>query len=109
MDDGGWYWFDLTWGDGRTNVYDYFCQMDATMTTHKPTPAYQYGLYFNKPLPTRADKAYANDNALEIGEIFTLGESTYKLSSAGTLSLVSGEGNGGDKLYYNGVVYSVVA
>ncbi len=107
MDDGGWYWFDLTWGDGRTNVYDYFCRMDAAMTTHKPTPAYQYGLYFNKPLPTRATTAYSNEDALEIFETFTVGESTYKLSSAGVVTLVSGEGDGGNKLYYKGVVYSI--
>ncbi len=33
MDDGEWYWFDLTWDDRPTDasgrVYDYFCKTDA--------------------------------------------------------------------------------
>ena len=107
MDDGKWYWFDLTWGDGRANPYRYFCVLDSSMTNHVPYPSGQLGFEFNAALPSRAQSIFDSDKILEIGEEFTVGTCRYVLSSAGTVKLISGSPQSADRLLYRGVVYNI--
>lgn len=108
MDDGNWYWFDLTWGDGSYDPYVYFCVTDSAMTTHTPTPSNQYGMYFNITLPQRAASSFAEEAVLELGEEFTVQNGVYMLVSSGKVQFVSGEQPISDKLVYNGIVYQII-
>ena len=107
MDDGGWYWFDPTWGDSEKDPYKYFCVTDSAMKTHTPETPGKLGMYFNGELPPRAEAPYESDSALEIGERFTVGESEYFLCAAGAVKLKKGTAPTADKLAYNGRVYSI--
>ena len=107
MDDGKWYWFDLTWGDASTNTYTYFCVLDQKLSTHTPDPSGQLGMYVNILLPERADSAFSSDDMLEIGEKVTVNGSKYVLCSAGKLRLIQGTAGTSEKLVYNGVVYNI--
>ncbi len=107
MDDGNWYWFDPTWGDEMTDPYRYFCILDNAMTTHTPTPSNRYGMYFNITLPSRADTPFEHDEILEIGEVFTVDDCEYVLTSAGTVKPVGGAATSIDKLLYRGVIYHI--
>ena len=107
MDDGDWYWFDLTWGDTTSNPYAYFCALDSALTTHTPTPAGTYGLYVNTDLPARANSPFACEDILEIGETFSVDHSQYFLSAANTVTLSSGPVIPAEKLVYRGIVYSI--
>ena len=69
MDDGKWYWFDVTWGDGGDIIsYTYFCAINGTMSDHAPTAPNTLGLYFNGTLPDCSDAPFASDGIFEIGE-----------------------------------------
>ena len=107
LDDGQWYWFDLTWGDTDSSPYRYFCQIDQGLTTHKPTPSNQQGLYFNIPLPERSKSAFTSDTILEYGETFTVSGCEYKLCAPGTVKLVSGSAGSEPRVAYNGCVYEI--
>ena len=109
MDDGNWYWFDLTWADTSNMPYHYFCVTDATLfVSHAPSASNQYGLYPNATLPERATSAFADDDFPLAGQRFTVGGSTYELVSPGKVILVAGKGAEGDKFVYKGVVYHIV-
>ena len=109
MDDGNWYWFDLTWADTSNIPYRYFCVTDATLfVSHTPSASNQYGLYPNATLPERATSAFADDDFPLAGQRFTVGGSTYELVSPGKVILVAGKGAEGDKFVYKGVVYHIV-
>ena len=108
MDDGNWYWFDLTWADASGN-YLYFCALDNTFTDHRPDAFYQYGQSFNITLPSRADSPFASEAVLEIGETFAIGNSVYYLASAGSVKQLKGPKIPADKLVYNGAVYTIIS
>ena len=109
LDDGNWYWFDLTWGDGKVDTYRYFAVLDSfLLSTHTISPLNQLGVRFNPTLPQRANSPFEHEDILEIGETFTVGSSVYVLSSAKTVKLKSGIDTAADKLVYCGVVYDVV-
>ncbi|MBQ1943270.1 MAG: hypothetical protein II368_06500 [Clostridia bacterium] len=70
MDDGEWYWFDLTWDDPKNNPtgirYNYFCKTDneigsdgkAFIVSHVPNDYY--------PLPERATRPYGEKDEPEV-------------------------------------------
>lgn len=90
MDDGKWYWFDATWDDSQSVMtYRYFCALDGTFSTHKPTLKSGDAFYYNASLPKRATAAFSHRDILELNEQFTLDGNTYKRTSYHTVKLVA--------------------
>ncbi len=70
LDDGKWYWIDLTWDDRPKAdegtpldyTYDFFCINDTEgvrfLTTHTPDTPNGTGFYFQYELPARAKRSY---------------------------------------------------
>ncbi len=64
MGDGEWYWFDLTWDDqphlpgGMIDTY--FCKIDGEFDDHTPYSSENINMYFQCPLPDRADIPYGS-------------------------------------------------
>ena len=107
MDDGGWYWFDLTWSDSNSDRYKYFCVTDNAMRTHVPHASNKYGMNFNMTLPSRSSSPYNNEQMFEIGENITIDKCRFSLTAPGTVKLTSGKYYS-DKVLYNDTVYNVV-
>lgn len=108
MDDGNWYWFDITWGDGNKDPYKYFCVPGKTFQNHTPTPAGTYGVRANTIPPEPATSAFKSDDVLELK--FTVGGSTYVRTSATTVKRISVQGLPiGSKIEYQGVIYDIAA
>ncbi len=108
MDDGKWYWFDLTWADTSYDSYSYFCALDAyLLETHEPTASQIYGLYTNATLPERATEAFDTEAFIVIGNQFTVDGNTYVFAGADAIILTEGKGPSVDKLVYNGTVYQI--
>ncbi len=61
MDNGGWYWYDLTWDDQPNipsgKIYDYFCKTDSEFPNHKVSDEKE-GLDYLYDLPDRAPNRY---------------------------------------------------
>lgn len=115
MDDGQWYWFDLTYDDtprfflGRK--YDYFCATDGDVSAdHTPDTSSGAGVDFLYDLPERAQQPYADG---VLGETIADGENTYSVIGDGELSLVSigqsGEVVIPDEISFAGRDYRVVS
>lgn len=135
LDDGEWYWFDLTWDDLKRNFreisYNYFAVTDTTsvlwydalagfnkprddnvtfLENHTPDLGGNYDFQF---LPERAESPYADENVLEFGEVFTVGENTYAVIGYNVVRLVSTTSE--DKVVipetvmYGGRVYDVIS
>lgn len=107
LDDGNWYWFDLTWGDVNTNPYKYFGAIDGVMHTHTPSAPNEKGIGVNPPLPASAASPFRSDDVPLIGETFTSGGTTYKRISSDTVQFISGKWTGAKKMVHNGVVYLI--
>ncbi len=67
MDDGNWYWFDLTWDDHKKYYsYNYFCVNDSEkvngdkdfLDDHKPDSSNPNADRFQYPIPDRSNKKY---------------------------------------------------
>ena len=66
LDDGNWYWCDLTWDDNGDNLWglshNYFCATDESfLARHTPDTENGKGVNFLYGLPARAEAAYAGD------------------------------------------------
>ncbi len=85
MDDGKWYWFDVTWGDGDSISYKYFCALDENMSTHTPTDPNTLGMYFNGPIPECSDAPFGQDDIFEIGEYVLIDGREYVRNSKHTV------------------------
>ncbi len=107
MDNGEWYWFDLTFGDGVEDRYKYFCVTDDEMSTHVTDPQNELGIEFMFTLPDSASSEFEDKRIIELGEKFSIDGCVYQLSEYGKVKLVGGD-HTGDKLLYCGVVYDVV-
>lgn len=108
MDDGNWYWFDLTWGDSNKDPYKYFCVTDKAVKNHIPQSPGKLGFYFNADIPKRADFAFEDDAVLEINESFVVDGVQYSLVGAGKVKCVSKSKLTEDRVAYNGRVYEIV-
>ena len=132
MDNGDWYWFDLTWDDTPEWMfgvsYNYFCATDTQNVswidgpwvssersfaeTHKPFTPDGSGTDYLYALPERAE----NEIDLEITtlrECFEVDAMTYTLISANEVQLVgilkSGDVIIPDVVSYGGYDYTVVS
>ena len=128
LDDGEWYWVDLTWDDNAEVIYNYFCVNDVQFVNwrddidfagnvtfvdeHTPYDIYQE--YINLlcyALPERSDHVFSDVDVLEMRETFTVDGATYALIGYQEVRLIRLEGSGtvvvSDRVEYNGKVYTV--
>lgn len=115
LDDGGWYWCDLTWNDtGKEHdgiKYQFFCVgdneyinwSDARLSRINTLPGSQTFIQTHIPfdmtnedawdrvydLPARAKTVFARSEELELGETFTVDGMTYARWDADEVALVS--------------------
>ena len=135
MDDGNWYWFDLTWDDTPGWMwgisYNYFCVNDFQNVNWKDSEGrYGWGTTtnflnthsFNIPtnqsvdflygLPTCSAVVYDADELL-LRDTFEVGGSSYALVGYNTVALIYSTILGDviipEKVVYNGVDYEVIA
>lgn len=113
MDDGQWYWFDLTNDDTPRAMwgvrYDYFCETDAILSGYTLDTSSNAGVDFLYDLPARAQRPYA-DGTLD--EKFSEGGDSYAVVGYDTL-LLSELGQTGDavipeRVEHGGREYRVV-
>ena len=133
MDDGKWYWFDLTWDDKPEwmlgIVYNYFCVNDTQnlswtdgpwvydtsssfSTTHTAFDINSSGLYKQYALPSRS-ASVADFDSVMLRETFTVGGFKYAVIGYNSVQLVGIQGKTNadipESVTYGGVTYNVVA
>ena len=132
MDDGNWYWFDLTWNDTPNWMwgirYNYFCVNDSQnvawsdggwnnpetsfLETHTLSLPTDQGAYFLYGLPIRPSTIYDTENLL-LRETFEVYGFNYAFVGHNAVALVSSTLPGDvvipEKVTYNGVTYEVIA
>jgi len=131
MDDGAWYWFDLTWDDTpdwRGGVsYNYFCVNDTQnvkyregyITTegsflddHTVGNNKSYGIDYTYDVPSRAVSVFSSAEIPVIGNLITVNESVYKIAGYRTLALVKAalipEYTVSERVSYGGADYTVL-
>jgi len=91
MDDGYWYWFDLTWDDSPKSAQgfnrNYFCVTDdqpigisTFVLSHTHTPSAEYGINFSYTLPERSKYKYVREEDRETGLIRPISSYQWKVS-----------------------------
>ncbi|MBE5737525.1 MAG: hypothetical protein E7348_03905 [Clostridiales bacterium] len=123
LDDGKWYWCDLTWDDTNCktpytdvnslpSIYDYFCVAGQTFNNHTPHTSAVHGTSFLYDLPTPSSSAYAGDELL-LNQSFVVDGITYVKVASGLLELKLIQKTGAvtipESVVYNGVAYKVVS
>ncbi len=109
MEDGGWYWFDITWNDQPTvtfgKIYNYFCKTDAEFALSERT--IDTALYAP---PTRSETSYVGDT---VGTAFSFGAHTYVIIGYGEVELTESSALGTLDLHalvsYNSRSYELVS
>ncbi len=91
LDDGQWYWCDLTYDDAPGwkwgITYNYFCNMDEDfLPDHTFDTSSGEGIYFQYDLPDRATSDYA-DEGLQIGEEFIVDACAYEIVGYNAVAL----------------------
>ncbi|MBR6577787.1 MAG: leucine-rich repeat protein [Clostridia bacterium] len=136
LDDGEWYWLDLTWDDNSSDVdYNYFCVNDLQfvnwsdgnlirpdgylgdetfMDDHQPYDISQsYDNLRLYDLPERSTTKFSNDSILELRESFTVGSFTYTLVGYNEVQLTYIDAQGvaevPEFVTYNGKYYKVIS
>lgn len=139
MDDGEWYWFDLTWDDAPETVhgieYHYFCVSDTQevawkdqkengsyslgngstfFTRHTPDFDYEATNYvYDFPYPDCADEPYEDPDHLNLRDTFTADGLTYARIGYREVQLIRIDGSGTviipQQVEYRGAVYTVTA
>lgn len=130
LDDGNWYWYDLTWNDNSWPMYGvihrHFAVTDTEETApdipgwsfgketflddHEPGTNSEYGLDYNVVLPERADAPFSTDDTM-IHETFERDSHTYTVIGYDTLYCSSYYGFGTpppETIEYRGRKYEVV-
>lgn len=84
LDDGKWYWCDLTFDDMPQYVlgisYDYFCAGDETfLDDHTFDTSDGTGAAYLYDLPVRPENGYSS-GTLQIGDTFTVNGNTYAVA-----------------------------
>ena len=132
MDDGNWYWFDLTWNDTPEYnweiSYQYFCVNDlqnvawrdggemGSMTFVEQHVAgsqeSEILVYFLYDLPARSQTEFESEELL-LRETFTVNGLTYAVSGYNRVQLVGIEGVGAvvipETVTFGGVTYTVTS
>ena len=131
MDDGEWYWFDLTWDDTpdwRNGVsYNYFCVNDTQdvnyregyitsrgsfLDDHTIANNKNYGIEYDYDVPSRSGDVFSSDVIPVIGNLITVDESVYKIAGYKSLALVEAPDvevyEISERVRYGGVDYTVM-
>lgn len=130
MDDGNWYWFDLTWDDKSEwmlgTTYNYFCVTDSEdvswsdgpwsankktfSTTHKAFTPENTGVDRQYLLPSRASNAIDIEDTM-LRDVFTVDGFSYAVIGYNTVQLVgislTGEVSVPEVVIYEDVEYDV--
>ncbi len=133
MDDGEWYWFDLTWDDTpdwKWGVsYSFFCVNDSENTrwresyavtssegfvdNHTPTEPGVHGINYMWSLPARSDSEFEYDGISHFESDFALDGVTYTVVGYRRVEVSAVESTGEVRLSgtvsYDGEMYEVVA
>ncbi len=123
MDDGNWYWFDLTWDDTPDIAlgisYDYFCVNDSEgenssfTESHTPDTPEAEGLAFQYALPARSAKEYARPDGLGLGDAFRADGFSCIIVGKDAVEITGVDGEGKiaipAEIVYGGVTYEVIA
>ncbi len=113
LDDGRWYWYDLTWNDQPSWMlgvrHNYFCvsnsdyvdYTDGTtakslhfLNDHTPTAPGGEGVYFSYELPKASDLPYEYDGLMVRDDIIEKDGLSYVLIGFNTVSLIKIEAEG---------------
>lgn len=119
LDNGEWYWFDLTWDDKTGNglgvKYNYFCVNDTdnvkgeTFATflddHTPDAVSDYGTDFMYAIPDRADESFVYDGIVLINDVVEIDGLTYVICGADSCALVK-IAVGGDVIVPETITYN---
>lgn len=134
LDNGGWYWCDLTWDDTPSEYcgisYRYFLVNDTQqvnwldgggyyntvetfLTRHTPHTAQGTSIQFLYELPARATANYAEENGLTLRKTFSVNGFQYAVAGYNTVQLVKKEAAGAvtvpETVTYDKITYTVVA
>lgn len=133
LDDGQWYWCDLTWDDNPGwewgIVYNYFCVNDTQnvnwtdvfdpsephgfLTDHTPCTAMDSSLSWQMELPARSEKEYKATNELLVRDTFSEDQLTYSVIGYHTVQLIDVDRVGAlvipETVEHNGVRYTVIS
>lgn len=134
LDNGGWYWCDLTWDDTpasycgisyryflvndtqQVNWLDgggYYNTVDTFLTRHTPHTAQGTSIQFLYELPARATANYAEENGLTLRKTFSVSGFQYAVAGYNTVQLVKKEAAGAvtvpETVTYDKITYTVVA
>ena len=133
MDDGNWYWFDLTWDDTPDWMwgisYNFFCVddlqnvnwLDGTwryketasfLDTHSLSIPANLGIEFLYDIPERSSTTYNSEESL-LRDIFEIAGMKYAIVGHNTVALVYTESTGNvvipEKVIHQGISYEVIA
>lgn len=132
LDDGEWYWVDLTWDDSSDAMhgtsYRYFAVTDTQNTgwmdgewmveqsdfvsSHIPSAPINTGINFAYPLPERSRNEFDASEVI-LRDTFTLGGLTYAVSGYGKVQLINagvlGELTIPSEVSYGGFDYKVTS
>jgi len=137
LDDGEWYWVDLTWDDGNDSdvIYNYFAVNDTQFTNWRDefygySDSYSgdstfidshtpYGTDYSAPsyrtylLPSRSENEFSHDGVTELRETFTQNGLTYSVIGYNEVQLIYADGTGTvivpERVTYGSVTYTVTA
>lgn len=130
LDDGKWYWYDVTWGDQDWSYHNvihlYFCVNDTEarkfdfgsgyfngvvfLDKHVPGANRTLGEEYNPVLPERSSTSFTTDDTM-LYDTFTLDGTTYKVIGYDTVICSSRWGISStppETLTYNGRKYKVI-
>lgn len=117
LDDGGWYWCDVTWDDTPNRYwgtsYTYFCDTDEDfLKTHTPDSESSSGINFLYALPARSQTEYPDDEA-GFKQTFTVDGLEYTVIGYNSVSLSKIQKSGAveipEAVSYDGRSYCVIA
>ena len=132
LDDGKWYWCDLTWDDTPQFAwgisYQYFCVTDSDnvgwsdgpftvpestfVASHIPNAKTDTGTGYSYSLPARSVTKFRGA-AIMLRDTFTVGNLTYAVAGYNSVQLVAVNTNGNIEIpktvSYNGATLSVIA
>ena len=124
LDDGEWYWFDVTWNDAGAYFSnwlpgrEYFAILDSTVVDEDTTFSGNHvsdteGSWGCPNLPERAEDPFESEDVLEVMDTFTVGENTYKVVGYLEVHLVASSAVSGEfiipeTVMYGGDIYDVV-
>lgn len=113
MDDGEWYFFDVTIDDSTKNTssnkHMFFCGTKLYFkSTHTPYSINPDGIRIAEDYPEASKKTFKSSEFLTVGEKIKIDLNTYEVCGYKTLKKVSGSKIPPQIVVYEGTVYNVV-